>query len=98
MFKGLFGKRGAVPATKGEELPDLEAPEPKLDLSATFTIVMPISVTIPNFPLETFSERVIREYDIQQSILRKKVRSSIFQPQPNGKLRIYPLVVGEKKQ
>lgn len=91
----MFG----LPKRKGRIAPEPKKPkEPELDLSGDFRIVVPINVIIPISPLETFSQRVIKEYDIQQSLVRKNVRSSIFQPLPNGKLRIYPREVGRGSQ
>jgi len=87
-FKG--GKRSRI----------IEAPPPpeaQLDLEGNFAIVVPIQFVIPVSPLETFSERAVKAYDIQQDAIRKHVRSSIFEPLPNGKLRVHPADKKEAK-
>lgn len=83
MFKKLFGKgKGS-----GKTLPE---PSDKLNPEADFQIGIPIIVNIPVSPIETFSERAVKALRTENIKMAKKFKGTIFQPMPNGKLRVYP--------
>ena len=84
----------------GKNLPLKAGSRNQLDPDGVFAITLPISFQVDTSPLATFSERAIRAYRTAAIAHLKLVKDSIFHPQQNGSLRIYPPAEdeGDKKR
>jgi len=77
------------------DIPD-KSESRRLDVTKAFEFGVKVTAMVPILPLETFSERLIAEYENSDAEIRETLRCSLFHPQPDGTLRIYVAPKGEK--
>lgn len=97
MFKRIFSRILGRKVKEGgkKDSPSNTGSIDKLNPDGVFQITLPITFDVQTAPLQTFSERAIREYRRAVIAAIWEAKRSIFQPQPNGRLRIYAPTAAE---